>query len=47
MREHSIIICGDCLEVMKNMEDHSVDFLFTDPPYGTTNCKWDTPVSLN
>lgn len=46
MREHSIIICGDCIEVMKNMEDHSVDFLFTDPPYGTTNCKWDTPLCL-
>ena len=32
---------GDCLEVMKNIEDESVDLILTDPPYGTTACKWD------
>lgn len=25
--------CGDCLEVMKNIPDHSVDLIVTDPPY--------------
>lgn len=28
------IICGDCLEVMKNIPDKSVDIVLTDPPYG-------------
>jgi site-specific DNA-methyltransferase (adenine-specific) len=28
------IICGDCLEVMKEMPDKSIDLLLTDPPYG-------------
>jgi len=28
------VICGDCLEVMKNMPDKSVDLVLTDPPYG-------------
>ena len=28
------IICGDCLEVMKEMPSKSVDLIITDPPYG-------------
>ena len=28
------IICGDCLEVMKQMPDKSIDLVLTDPPYG-------------
>ena len=32
---------GDCLEVMKELLDNSIDFILTDPPYGTTQCKWD------
>ena len=28
------VICGDCLEVMKDMPDKSVDLILTDPPYG-------------
>lgn len=35
---------GDCLEVMKNIEDGSVDLILTDPPYGTTACKWDSVI---
>ena len=27
------IICGDCLDVMKEMPDESVDLILTDPPY--------------
>ena len=38
---------GDCLEIMPGLKENSVDFLFTDLPYGTTNCKWDTPIDLN
>ena len=35
---------GDCLEVMKSIPDKSVDAIITDPPYGTTNCKWDSVI---
>ena len=40
------IYLGDCIEVMKTLPAGSVDMLFTDLPYGTTKCKWDTPVDL-
>jgi site-specific DNA-methyltransferase (adenine-specific) len=32
---------GDCLEVMKLIPNKSIDAIITDPPYGTTACKWD------
>lgn len=35
---------GDCLEVMKSIPDKSVDMILTDPPYGTTACKWDSVI---
>ena len=35
---------GDCLEVMKSIPDKSVDAIITDPPYGTTACKWDAVI---
>lgn len=35
---------GDCLEVMKSMPDGSIDAIITDPPYGTTACKWDSVI---
>lgn len=38
------LIHGDCLEEMKKMPDGSVDLVLTDPPYGTTACKWDTVI---
>ena len=37
---------GDCLERMKEIESGSVDMILTDPPYGTTACKWDSIVPL-
>lgn len=35
---------GDCLEVMKDIPDGSVDMILADLPYGTTACKWDTII---
>lgn len=35
---------GDCLELMKNIPDGSVDLVLADPPYGTTQIKWDNPL---
>jgi site-specific DNA-methyltransferase (adenine-specific) len=38
------LINGDCLEVMKDIPDGSVDMILADLPYGTTACKWDTII---
>lgn len=38
------LIKGDCLKVMKNIPDNSVDMVLCDLPYGTTNCKWDSII---
>lgn len=38
------LIQGDCLEKMKDISDQSIDMVLTDPPYGTTACKWDTVI---
>ena len=35
------IICGDCLEVMKQIPDKSIDLVLTDPPYGINKAEWD------
>jgi site-specific DNA-methyltransferase (adenine-specific) len=35
---------GDCLEVMKTIQDNSIDAVICDLPYGTTGCKWDTII---
>ena len=37
---------GDCLSIMKNISAASVDLVLTDPPYGTTACKWDSVIPL-
>lgn len=37
---------GDCLELMKDIPDGSVDMVLCDLPYGMTACKWDTPLPL-
>ena len=37
---------GDCLEVMKEIEAGSIDAIITDPPYGTTACKWDSVIDF-
>jgi len=37
---------GDCIEKMKEIPDGLVDMVLTDPPYGTTACKWDSIIPL-
>ena len=37
-------IHGDCLEEMPKLQDHSIDMILCDLPYGTTACKWDTVI---
>ena len=38
---------GDCLELMKDIPDKSVDMVLCDLPYGTTACKWDTVIPFD
>lgn len=38
------LIHGDCLEEMAKIPDQSIDMCLTDPPYGTTSCKWDSVI---
>ena len=38
------LIKGDCLEAMKQIPTGSIDAIITDPPYGTTACKWDSVI---
>lgn len=35
---------GDCLDVMKDIPDKSIDMILCDLPYGNTNCSWDTII---
>jgi site-specific DNA-methyltransferase (adenine-specific) len=35
---------GDCLDILPTLEAGSVDAVVTDPPYGTTACKWDVVI---
>lgn len=38
------LMWGDCLELMKNIPDKSIDMILCDLPYGTTACSWDTII---
>lgn len=38
---------GDCLEVMKDIDDKSVDMILADLPFGSTNCQWDSQINLD
>ena len=38
------LLQGDCLELMKQVPDKSVDLILCDLPYGTTSCKWDVVI---
>lgn len=40
------VIQGDCLEVMKDIPDKSIDMILCDLPYGTTRNKWDSVIDL-
>lgn len=38
---------GDCLEVMKQLPDNSIDMILCDLPYGTTSCSWDVIIPFD
>lgn len=41
------LFLGDCLEIMQTLQDKSVDMIFCDLPYGTTQNKWDSIIDLD
>ena len=41
------LLHGDCLELMKDIPDKSIDAIIADLPYGTTACKWDSILPLD
>ena len=41
------ILLGDCLELMKDIPNGSIDMILCDLPYGTTACKWDTIIPFD
>lgn len=41
------LLQGDCLELMKNIPDGSVDMILCDLPYGITKCKWDSVIPFD
>jgi len=41
------IIHGDCLEVMKDIADKSIDCIIADLPYGMVQCKWDSVIPFD
>ena len=40
------LLNGDCLELLTEVADTSVDLVFCDLPYGQTSCKWDCKIDL-
>lgn len=42
----SKIILGDCLELMKEIPNNSIDFILADLPFGTTKALWDKQLDL-
>jgi len=44
MKDRIDLMCGDCLDLMSEIPDGSVDMVMTDPPYGTTACRWDSVI---
>lgn len=41
------LINGDCLEEMSSIPDQSIDLILCDPPYGTTQAKWDSIIPVD
>ncbi|WP_041208787.1 DNA-methyltransferase [Aeromonas jandaei] len=40
------LLQGDCLSLLPSLPDNSIDMVLADPPYGTTQCKWDSVIDL-
>ena len=47
MINNNQLIHGDCLDVMSNIPDKSIDCIITDLPFGVTAAKWDCEINLD
>lgn len=47
MTERYTLYHGDCLDILPTLEAGSIDAVITDPPYGTTACKWDSVIPFD
>ena len=47
MGKTDTILQGDCLELMMDIKEKSIDMILADLPYGTTACKWDTIIPFD
>lgn len=41
------VVQGDCLEILKEFNDKSIDLILCDLPYQITDCKWDSLIPLD
>jgi len=41
------VLLGDCLTLMEDIPNNSVDMVLCDLPYGTTGNKWDKQIPLD
>jgi len=41
------IYYGDCLELMKDLDDKSIDMILCDLPFNVTKNKWDSLIPLD
>ena len=42
-----LLLNGDCLDLLKELPDESIDLVFCDLPYGQTSCEWDSKIDLS
>ena len=47
LEEKVKLLHGDCLELMNDIPDKSVDMILCDLPYGVTQCKWDAIIPFD
>ena len=46
MLEKNTIYCGDAFDLLRKVEDESVDLVVCDGPYGVTQNDWDRIISI-
>ena len=42
-----LLLNGDCLDLLKELPDESIDLVFCDLPYGQTSCEWDSKIDMS
>ena len=45
--DNGILYCGEAIQTMSKFPEKIFDAIITDPPYGTTACKWDTIIPFD